>query len=57
VQATVHSYRRSRPARTIGSLAPDGRTTIQLVRDQLWQTDARPLLTNERFLEDPFGPP
>jgi hypothetical protein len=67
--ATLHSYLSLPPGSDDRVAAPDGRTTIQVVRDQLalletkldevandlWQSDVQRLLANERFLEEHFG--
>jgi len=67
--ATLHSYLSIPSGSDDLVAAPDGRTTIQVVRDQLtlletkldevagdlWQADVQRLLANERFLEDHFG--
>ena len=66
---TLHSYLSLPPDSDERIAAPDGRTTIQVVRDQLtlletkldevsndlWQADVQRLLANERFLEEHFG--
>jgi hypothetical protein len=66
---TLHSYLSIPPGSDDRVAAPDGRTTIQVVRDQLsvletkldevandlWQADVQRLLANERFLEEHFG--
>jgi hypothetical protein len=67
--ATLHSYLSLPPGSDERVAATDGRTTIQVVRDQLtlleskldevandlWQSDVQRLLANERFLEEHFG--
>jgi hypothetical protein len=67
--ATLHSYLSLPPGSDDRVAAPDGRSTIQVVRDQLalletkldevandlWQSDVQRLLANERFLEEHFG--
>lgn len=67
--ATLHSYLSLPPGSDDRIAAPDGRTTVQVVRDQLsvletsldevandlWQADVQRLLANERFLEEHFG--
>jgi hypothetical protein len=67
--ATLHSYLSFPPGSDDRVAAPDGRTTIEVVRDQLtvletkvdevandlWQADVQRLLANERFLEEHFG--
>ena len=67
--STLHSYLSIPPGSDDRVAAPDGRTTIQVVRDQLslletkldevsndlWQADVQRLLANERFLEEHFG--
>ena len=66
---TLHSYLSIPPGSDDVVAAPDGRTTIQVLRDQLvllesrldevtndlWQADVQRLLANERFLEEHFG--
>lgn len=66
---TLHSYLTIPPGSDDLVAAPDGRTTIQVLRDQLvllegrldevagdlWQADVQRLLANERFLEEHFG--
>ena len=66
---TLHSYLSVPPGSDDFVAAPDGRTTIQVARDQLvllesrldeiendlWQADVQRLLANERFLEEHFG--
>lgn len=67
--ATLHSYLSLPPGSDDRVAAADGRTAIQVVRDQLdlletrlddvagdlWQADVQRLLANERFLEEHFG--
>jgi hypothetical protein len=67
--ATLHSYLSLPPGSDDRVAAPDGRTTVEVVRDQLsvletkldevtndlWQADVQRLLANERFLEEHFG--
>jgi hypothetical protein len=67
--ATLDSYLSLPPGSDDRVAAPDGRTAIQVVRDQLdvleakldevagdlWQADVQRLLANERFLEAHFG--
>src|SRR5262245_60667746 len=66
---TLHEYLSLAPGSGDRVAAPDGRTTIQVMRDQLtlletklddvandlWQADVQRLLANERFLEEHFG--
>jgi hypothetical protein len=67
--ATLNSYLAMPPGADEWVVAPDGRTGLQVLRDQLslleakldevnndlWQADVQRLLANERFLEEHFG--
>jgi hypothetical protein len=67
--ATLYSYLSLPPGTDDRVAAPDGRTAIEVVSDQLsvletkldevandlWQADVQRLLANERFLEEHFG--
>jgi hypothetical protein len=67
--ATLSSYLAMPPGADEWVVAPDGRTGLQVLRDQLtlleakldevnkdlWQADVQRLLANERFLEEHFG--
>jgi hypothetical protein len=67
--ATLHSYLSLPEGSDDRVAAPDGRTTIEVTRDQLsvletrldevandlWQADVQRLLANERFLQEHFG--
>jgi hypothetical protein len=69
--STLDSYLRLAPGADDWVVAPDGRTGLQVLRDQLailetkldevandlWQADVQRLLANERFLEEHFGRP
>lgn len=66
--STLHSYLSLPPGTDDCIAAPDGRTTIQVLQDQLalletkldevandlWQADVQRLLANERFIEEHF---
>ena len=67
--ATLYSYAALPPGSDDWVAGPDGRTTVQVLRDQLtlletkldemagdlWRSDVQRLLANERFLEEHFG--
>jgi hypothetical protein len=66
---TLHAYLALPPGTDDWVAAPDGRTSVQVLRDQLtlleakldevagdlWRSDVQRLLANERFLEEHFG--
>jgi hypothetical protein len=66
---TLHAYLALPPGTGEWVASPDGRTSLQVLRDQLtlletkldevagdlWRSDVQRLLANERFLEEHFG--